>query len=78
MARAEKPIKVKDLKSNYYQFGNKGAMWKNEAHISKSGRAGTLCGTPMLSTNWCRIEGLTECACAECVDIYNQLEGDKK
>ena len=75
MTRTETPIKVEDLKPNYYQFGNKGAMWSNAAHIAKSGSSVTLCGTPMLSSNWCRIEGLEDCGCAECVDVYTQLEG---
>jgi hypothetical protein len=75
MTQSKTPIKVKDLKPNYYQFGNKGTTWSNTAHIAKSGTfSGTLCGTPMLSSNWARIDGLEECGCEKCVDIYNQME----
>ena len=47
-------MKVKDLKPNYYIFGNKGNVWNNTAHIYKAGE-GNLCGTPALSNNWARI-----------------------
>ena len=53
-------MKVKELKSNYYLFGNKGNVWSNSAHIAQvgtfSGR--TLCEVPMLSTNWAKIENV--------------------
>lgn len=66
-------LKVSELKDGYYQFGNKGAVWSNETHIAKSGQSGTLCGTPMLSSNWARIENHTEIGCPKCLQIYNDM-----
>lgn len=68
-------IKVNELKPNFYLFGNKGTVWSNTAHIAKSGdfSGRTLCSTPMLSTNWARIEGLEHVGCPECIKIYNEL-----
>ena len=72
METTKKVIKVSDLKTGYYMFGNKGAVWSNEAHLSKSGDGThlTLCGTPMLSTNWARIEEVKEIGCPLCVEAY--------
>lgn len=55
-------------------FGNKGAMWNNEAHIAKSGvmNGTTLCGTPMLSTNHCRLNDVQEIGCKECLKEYEK------
>ena len=64
-------IHQKDLEPNYSLFGNKGSVWSNTAHIYKSGE-GNLCGTPALSTNWVRIEGIEEAGCPECLDIYKK------
>ena len=65
-------MKVTDLKNGFSLFGNKGAVWSNECHISKdgdfSGRA--LCGTPMLSTNWGRIMEVQEIGCPKCLEAY--------
>jgi hypothetical protein len=63
-------VHQKDLKENYFLFGNKGSVWSNTAHIFK-GSEGNLCGTPALSTNWVRIEGVKVAGCQECIDIYN-------
>ena len=63
------------LQPNYYIFGNKGTVWSNKAHAAKSGDAGTLCGTPMLSNNWARIEGITEVGCEECL---KRLEEERR
>jgi hypothetical protein len=63
-------VHQKDLKENYFLFGNKGSVWSNTAHIYK-GSEGNLCGTPALSTNWVRIEGVEVAGCQECIDIYN-------
>lgn len=65
-------MKTKDLKSNYYMFGNKGTVWSNNAHIAKNGESLTLCGTPMLSTNWARLEELEEAKCERCNELYNE------
>ena len=62
---------VKDLKVGYSIYGNKGNVWSNTAHIYKSG-FGNLCGTPALSSNHARLEGLTEMGCLECNKIYNR------
>ena len=64
-------IQVKDLKEGYSIFGNKGNVWSNSAHIYKNG-TGILCGTPALSSNHARIEGLTEMGCPECNEIYSK------
>ena len=67
-------VSVEDAKKHgFYLFGNKGAVWSNAAHLSKSGLSTTLCGLPMLSTNWARIEGVTEIGCAKCIAVYNQM-----
>lgn len=67
-------MKTNELKNNYYMFGNKGAVWSNKVHIAKSGQAGTLCGTPMLSTNWARIEQVEHIGCRECLLAYANAE----
>jgi hypothetical protein len=65
-------MNVKDLKPNHYIFGNKGNVWSNTAHIAKSDFSGrTLCGVPMLSNNWARIEEVKTIGCAECLAKYN-------
>lgn len=65
-------IKVADLKEGYTIFGNKGNVWSNTAHIS-NGFNGLLCGTPALSTNWARIEEMTEIGCPDCIKKYNEI-----
>jgi len=62
---------VKDLDSNYHHFGNSGAVWGNKTHIAKSGPR-TLCGTPMLSSNWARIKNHPTIGCAECLKLYKE------
>jgi hypothetical protein len=64
-------MKTNKLQEGYYMFGNKGAVWANEAHIAHTGSE-TLCGTPMLSSNWARIEGLEEVNCPKCLAIYGK------
>lgn len=59
------------LKSNYSIFGNKGSVWAGACHIAKSDLSGlTLCGTPMLSSNWARIENIQIIGCQECIELY--------
>jgi hypothetical protein len=67
-------IKVKELKPNFYMYGNKGAVWNNAAHVAQTGveNVTTLCGTPMLATNWARIEQLEEIRCEKCIAEYNK------
>ena len=68
-------MKVSELKEGYHMFGNKGTVWNNTAHIAESGFKGTtLCDTPMLSTNWARIEEVQEIGCPDCLKIYNELQ----
>ena len=64
-------IHQKDLKANYSLFGNKGSVWSNTAHIYK-GSEGNLCGTPALSTNWVRIEGIEVAGCEKCIEAYKK------
>ena len=65
-------MNVSELKPNHYIFGNKGNVWNNTAHIAKSDFSGrTLCGVPMLSNNWARIEEVKTIGCAECLAKYN-------
>jgi len=63
-------VNVADLKPGYSIFGNKGNVWNDTAHIYKSGE-GNLCGTPALSTNWARIEGVETIGCPNCLARYN-------
>jgi len=58
-------------KHGYYLFGGKGDVWSSSAHLSKGGMVTTLCGRPMLSTNWIRIEGVNEVGCPECSKLFN-------
>jgi len=68
-------MKTKDLRNDFYMFGNKGSVWENKVHIAKSGvgNSTTLCDTPMLSSNWARIENVEEIGCPECLSKYNEL-----
>jgi hypothetical protein len=61
-----KNVSIKDLGSEYSIFGNKGNVWSNTAHAYKSG-TGNLCGTPALSSNHARYEGIEEVGCKECL-----------
>ena len=65
-------LPVSELETNFYIFGNKGNTWSNTAHIAKSGEPVTLCSTPMLSSNWARIENLQEIGCQECIEKYKK------
>lgn len=68
-------MKTAELDINYYAFGNKGAVWSDEVHIAKNGSHSTLCGTPMLSRNWARINEHPTVGCPKCLEIYNQQKG---
>ena len=67
-------VNVADLKPGYMVFGNKGNVWTDTAHIYKSGE-GNLCGTPALSNNWARIEGVETIGCPGCLARYNNQQG---
>lgn len=61
-----------ELHSDYYMYGNKGACWTKNIHIAKSGQSTTLCGTPMLASNWARIWEEEELGCQDCLNEYNK------
>jgi hypothetical protein len=61
-----KKVHIKELGASYSIFGNKGNVWNNTAHAYKSG-VGNICGTPALSTNHARYEGIEEVGCEECL-----------
>lgn len=65
-------MKIHHLDSTHYLFGNKGALWSKAAHIANSGDSLTLCGTPMLSSNWIAIEEVTEAGCEKCIEIWQE------
>lgn len=66
-----KNVNIKDLGNEYTIFGGKGNVWSNTAHAYKSG-TGNLCGTPALSSNHARIEGIEEVGCKECLMKLNE------
>ena len=67
----KKIVSVSDLKPKYHIFGNKGNVWSNECHIAYSDFSGrTLCGVPMLSSNWARIENIDTIGCQQCIEEY--------
>ena len=61
-----------DLNSAYYMYGNKGACWTDNIHIGKTGQSTTLCGTPMLASNWARIWEYQTIGCPDCIDKYKR------
>ena len=64
-------MNVSELKQGYSIFGNKGNVWTDTAHAYKSG-TGNLCGTPALSSNHARIEGIEEVGCVECLKVLEE------
>jgi hypothetical protein len=70
-ARVNNHIKISDLKSQHYAFGGRGDVWSNTAHIAQSGEPITMCGRPMLSNNWVRMEGVENIGCPECLSKYH-------
>jgi hypothetical protein len=72
-------ILVSTLDKKYFMFGNHGAVWDNKCHIAEAGFSPTtLCGVPMLSTNWARIENVKEIGCPDCIKLYNKLMSKEK
>ena len=69
-------ILISELKSGFYAFGGKGDVWSNTAHIAQSGYGihRTICGTPMLSSNWVRINDVKNIGCPECLKKYNSIK----
>ena len=68
----EGAVKISDLKLSHYAFGGKGDVWSDTAHIAKSGSPVTMCGRPMLSNNWVRIEGVEHIGCPKCIAKYSE------
>jgi hypothetical protein len=66
-------VNIKELGKEYSIFGNLGNVWSDTAHAYKSG-TGNLCGTPALSTNHARLNGIEEVGCFECL---KKLSEDK-
>ena len=66
-----KKVNIKELGNSFMIFGNKGNVWSNTAHAYKSG-TGNLCGTPALSSNHARIEGIEEVGCVECLKVLEE------
>jgi len=64
-------LKISDLKPQYYAFGGRGDVWSDTAHIAQSGEYVTMCGRPMLSNNWVRMEGVEHIGCPSCLAKYN-------
>jgi hypothetical protein len=62
-----KKVSAKELGKEFMIFGNKGNVWTGTAHAYKNG-TGNLCGTPALSSNWARIEGVEEVGCPACLE----------
>lgn len=60
-----------DLHKLYYTFGNKGDVWGNNVHIAVSGNPRTLCGKPMLSSNY---GSNKEIGCPDCIKTYNEIQ----
>ena len=58
-------------RNGYYLFGGKGDVWSDTAHLSHGGMSTTLCGRPMLSTNWVRINEVNEVGCDECARLFD-------
>ena len=61
-------VNIKTLGTGYMIFGNKGNVWSGTAHAYKSG-TGNLCGTPALSSNHAKYEGIEEVGCPECLKL---------
>jgi hypothetical protein len=66
-------INIKELGNEYMIFGNKGNVWTNTAHAYKLG-VGNLCGTPALSSNHARYEGIEEVGCIECLNKLKEVK----
>ena len=65
-----KKVNVKELGNKFMIFGNKGNVWSDTAHAYKLG-TGNLCGTPALSTNHAKQEGIQQVGCAKCLAAIN-------
>jgi hypothetical protein len=67
-----KKVNIKELGKSFMIFGNKGNVWTDTAHAYKAG-TGNLCGTPALSSNHAKMEGIAEVGCVECLKILEHF-----
>jgi hypothetical protein len=67
-----KKVNIKELGKSFMIFGNKGNVWTDTAHAYKAG-TGNLCGTPALSSNHAKMEGIEEVGCVECLKILEHF-----
>lgn len=70
-AAVKNRLNISELKTSHYAFGGRGDVWSDTAHIAQSGEYSTMCGRPMLSSNWVKIEGVEHIGCPECLAKYN-------
>lgn len=64
-------MKMTFLDSCHMLYGNKGAVCTNLVHICETGlNSCTLCGTPMLATNWAAEMEIDKPGCLKCRTIY--------
>lgn len=63
-------FKIHMVDAEHYLFGGKGDVWGNTIHIARKG-AETLCGKPMLSTNWAGFEEAPTAGCKVCITMHN-------
>ena len=68
-------LNISDLKPQHYAFGGRGDVWSDTAHIAQSGEYVTMCGRPMLSSNWVKMEGVDHIGCPKCLAKYNSQMG---
>ena len=60
-----------NLHKLYYAFGNKGDVWSDNVHIAVNNSPRTLCGRPMLSSNY---GSNKEIGCPDCIKAYNEIQ----
>jgi len=71
------------LDETHHLFGGRGNVWSKTAHIAKTNTYGTpeygktMCGKPMLSSNWVAIEGVKDVGCPECIKLYKKEQDEK-
>jgi len=64
-------MKITFLDTTHMLYGNKGAVCSNTFHICEVGlSSSTLCGVPMLSTNWASLVENAKPGCLKCRLLY--------
>ena len=76
-------MKIHYVDATHYLFGGKRDVWGNTAHITETGindkgqfHTTTMCGRPMLSSNWVAIQEVKEAGCPECLKLYNTQQNE--